>query len=481
MSAVRYTKLILLAAAGLYVTVWLYKNYVAVQNLYEVCEEKTETDEYHATQTKNKAKKKPKAKQNHDNDNDADEQKVNLMSDIPRFPVQVFVRMRPLVGLELSNHHQAVQHKVKKSKKKQTQTLILKNVFGRNNDRDKPFRGFKKIILPSHNNIATFKTCIISSQCFPSIFVGQRICAFAYGHTGSGKTHTIFGYREDNVPGMYQLFASRLFEDTRIKDADDIFIEVRFTELYQKKLRDLLSDTRQECFVREDEYGEVRIRADPVKCDDGQIKQYPITAIRVQSVNELIEVVSEGIQLRNVGHSSLHDKSSRSHAFLEFEIVSTQLIETRKLLIDKEAELLNYELKIEGGGSVQIRKEIQEIKGRLNSLRNDRDRAYVGGTMVFVDLAGNEYGRDVVNSSKQEERERKEINKSLMALKECIRGLHNKKAYVGYRNSKLTMYLRNYLRGEKSKAIMISNIGSSQEYAKQTINTLQYSQLVAKA
>eukprot|EP01083_Nonionella_stella_P039663 107865_1 len=418
MSSIRYTKLILLAAAGVYVTVWLYKNYVAVQDLYEVYEENNETDEHHmhATHTKTKAKKKkPKAKQNHNINNDAHEQKVHTISDVPKFPVQVFVRMRPLVGLELTNHHQSVQHKVKKSKKKQTQTLVLKNVFGRNNDRDKQFRGFKKIILPSHNNITTFKTCIISSQCFPSIFVGQRICAFAYGHTGSGKTHTIFGYKEDNVPGMYQLFASRLFEDTRIKDADDMFIEVRFTELYQGKLRDLLSDTRQECFVRENEYGEVHIRADPVKCDDGLLRQYPITAIRVQSVDELIEVVSEGIQLRNVGHSSLHDKSSRSHAFLEFEIVSAELIETRKLLIEKEAELMNYELKIEGGGAVQIREEIQEIKVTLNSLRNDKNRAYVGGTMVFVDLAGNEYGRDVVNSSKQEERERKEINKSLMA------------------------------------------------------------------
>ena len=101
--------------------------------------------------------------------------------------------------------------------------------------------------------------------------------------------------------------------------------------------------------------------------------------------------------------------------------------------------------------------------------------------MVFVDLAGNEYGRDVKSKDNQEERERIEINKSLLSLKECIRALHNDKNYVGYRNSKLTMYLRKYLSGKGCKAIMISNIGSSKEYTKQTINTLQYSQLVAKA
>ena len=122
-----------------------------------------------------------------------------------------------------------------------------------------------------------------------------------------------------------------------------------------------------------------------------------------------------------------------------------------------------------------------KIKKQIKKLTKNKDKPFIGGTMVFVDLAGNEYGRDVKNKDVQEERERNEINKSLLALKECIRALHLKKDYVGYRNSKLTMYLRKYLRGDDSKAIMISNIGSSQNYAKQTINTLQYSSLVAKA
>ena len=81
----------------------------------------------------------------------------------------------------------------------------------------------------------------------------------------------------------------------------------------------------------------------------------------------------------------------------------------------------------------------------------------------------------------QQEKERNEINKSLFALKECIRGLHNKKKRVPYRSSKLTMYLRKYLKGDGSKAIMITNIGPSKNFIKQTINTLQYCELVAKA
>jgi len=129
----------------------------------------------------------------------------------------------------------------------------------------------------------------------------------------------------------------------------------------------------------------------------------------------------------------------------------------------------------------RLKDRIKELKKIINALENDKEKPYISGKYVFVDLAGNEYGRDVTTKDKNEEKERNEINKSLFALKECIRGLHDKKKRVPYRGSKLTMYLRRYLKGEGTKAIMMANIGPSKNYTKQTINTLQYCQLVAKA
>ena len=328
------------------------------------------------------------------------------------------------------------------------------------------------------------------------------------------KTHTIFGYSKENVPGMYQLFARHVLNDTRIKDKKDIFIEIRFTELYQSKIRDLLSEDKAECFVRENSEGVINLRAQPKVCEDNKIRAYPITGVRVQTEEELLAVIADGVSSRNVGNSTLHDKSSRSHAFLEFELVSTELIEERNKMVEKEADILKLQIMIdsiksrmydkdlvdekylpwiEGLGIRDIEglrkemaehnKDLKHIQENLKRLTNDnrKDRGFIGGTMVFVDLAGNEYGRDVKNKDQQEERERNEINKSLLALKECIRALHNNKDYVGYRGSKLTMYLRTYLNGQDAKAIMIANIGSSQMYSKQSINTLHYSSLVAKA
>ena len=69
-----------------------------------------------------------------------------------------------------------------------------------------------------------------------------------------------------------------------------------------------------------------------------------------------------------------------------------------------------------------------------------------------------------------------EINKSLLALKECIRALDQKSQHVPFRASKLTMILRDSFIGtnEKNKIVMIACVSPGRISTDDTRNTLDY-------
>ena len=60
------------------------------------------------------------------------------------------------------------------------------------------------------------------------------------------------------------------------------------------------------------------------------------------------------------------------------------------------------------------------------------------GRLSFIDLAGSERGADTYDNDKRVRIEGAEINKSLLALKECIRALDGDARHVPFRGSKLT-------------------------------------------
>ena len=66
-----------------------------------------------------------------------------------------------------------------------------------------------------------------------------------------------------------------------------------------------------------------------------------------------------------------------------------------------------------------------------------------------------------------------EINKSLLALKECIRALDNDQIHIPFRGSKLTEVLRDSFVGN-SRTVMISCISPNAGSCEHTLNTLRY-------
>ena len=98
--------------------------------------------------------------------------------------------------------------------------------------------------------------------------------------------------------------------------------------------------------------------------------------------------------------------------------------------------------------------------------------------MSFIDLAGSERGADAADSKKETRMDGAEINKSLLALKECIRALDQSKKHKPFRGSKLTMVLKDSFQGGKCKTVMVANIGPTISCCEHTLNTLRYADRV---
>lgn len=98
----------------------------------------------------------------------------------------------------------------------------------------------------------------------------------------------------------------------------------------------------------------------------------------------------------------------------------------------------------------------------------------------MIDLAGSERAA-YTNNTGMRMREGANINKSLLALGNCINALsdiqkgkdHMKKIHVPYRNSKLTRLLKESLCGN-CRTVMICNISSAITAYEDTYNTLKY-------
>ena len=107
-------------------------------------------------------------------------------------------------------------------------------------------------------------------------------------------------------------------------------------------------------------------------------------------MDDVIKLITQGNNQRTSGQTSANAHSSRSHAV--FQII----------------------------------------------LRENKGRKPLFGKFSLIDLAGNERGADTNSANRQTRMEGAEINKSLLALKECIRALDLDKKHTPFRGSKLT-------------------------------------------
>ena len=104
------------------------------------------------------------------------------------------------------------------------------------------------------------------------------------------------------------------------------------------------------------------------------------------------------------------------------------------------------------------------------------------GRFSFIDLAGSERGSERGDSINQQVRlEGAEINKSLLALKECIRKIdQDSGAHLPFRQSKLTQVLKDSFISTtlKCRTCMIACISPDQASFEHSLNTLRYADRV---
>ncbi|KAL1334826.1 hypothetical protein HN51_063781 [Arachis hypogaea] len=258
----------------------------------------------------------------------------------------------------------------------------------------------------------------------PTIFRRTKATCFAYGQTGSGKTYTMqplpLRAAEDLVRQLHQ----PVYRNQKFK------LWLSYFEIYGGKLFDLLSDRKKLC-MREDGRQQV--------CIVG-LQEFEVSDVQI--VKEFIE---RGNAARSTGSTGANEESSRSHAIL-------QLV-------------------------VKRHNEVKESRRNNNNDGNEMKSGKVVGKISFIDLAGSERGADTTDNDRQTRIEGAEINKSLLALKECIRALDNDQIHIPFRGSKLTEVLRDSFVGN-SKTVMISCISPNAGSCEHTLNTLRYADRV---
>ena len=244
---------------------------------------------------------------------------------------------------------------------------------------------------------------------------GGVVTCFAYGQTGSGKTYTMVGIQDIAINNIFQIF------NDLGKRTNKIFtFYISFFEIYLGLLYDLLNN-RNKVQALEDKNQKVQI--------------YGLTEQRVSSPDELKSIIDFANTVRTTHNTVTNETSSRSHAICNF-VIKTQ--------------------------------------------NNNYEKEYA--KLSLVDLAGSERATETQSNDRNRLAEGADINKSLLALKECIRALDSRKKgnveqHVPFRNSKLTLVLRDSFLGKADlcKIIMISCVSPSNHSANHTINTLRYS------
>ncbi|KAK1163744.1 kinesin-like protein KIF19 [Acipenser oxyrinchus oxyrinchus] len=326
----------------------------------------------------------------------------------------VALRIRPLSEMEKEESASIVAHKV------DNQMVVLMDPMEDPDDILRANRSREKSYLfdVAFDYTATQEDVYRSTTkgLIEGLISGYNATVFAYGPTGCGKTYTMLG--TDREPGIYVQTLNDLFKAIE-ETSDDMqySVSMSYLEIYNEMIRDLLNPSAEFLDLREDSKGVIQVAG--------------ITEVSTINAKEIMQLLMKGNKQRTQEPTAANQTSSRSHAVLQVAVRQQS----------------------------RCRDILQEVRF---------------GRLFMIDLAGSERASQTQNRG-QRLKEGAHINRSLLALGNCINALSEKGGhkYVNYRDSKLTRLLKDSL-GGNSRTVMIAHISPASTAFEESRNTLAY-------
>ncbi|KAK3345861.1 P-loop containing nucleoside triphosphate hydrolase protein [Lasiosphaeria hispida] len=268
---------------------------------------------------------------------------------------------------------------------------------------------------------ATSQEELFSAEVAPHIkalFQGLDVTIFAYGVTGTGKTHTMRGGLKLAERGVIPRLLSNVFRRGKkiAKDSDGettVQVALSYYEIYNDKVFDLLEspDKRTPSGL-------------PLREKDGKTIVVGLSERACEDLKDFEKLYIESNNNRITAATKLNAHSSRSHAIL--------------------------------------RVKVTQVTGDM--VRES--------TASAIDLAGSEDNRRTENG-KERLIESAAINKSLFVLSQCIDAISRGDKRIPYRESKMTRILS--LGQNNGITIMILNLAPMRSYHLDTLSSLNVS------
>ncbi|KAM0277435.1 hypothetical protein ACHAQH_005799 [Verticillium albo-atrum] len=325
--------------------------------------------------------------------------------------VRVVARIRPLLAKELDR-----DTIVKADSTEEGKPATLVKIPNPKNESEEFSFAFNSV----YDQAAT-QEMLFSSEVSPhlkALFQGLDVTIFAYGVTGTGKTHTMRGGLKLADRGVIPRLLSGIYRRGKktMKDTDGqttVDVSLSYYEIYNDKVFDLMEspDKRQPSGL-------------PLREKDGKTIVVGLSERPCQDLKDFEKLYIEANNNRVTASTKLNAHSSRSHAILRVKVTQTT----------------------------------------GNTVRES--------TASAIDLAGSEDNRRTDNG-KERLVESAAINKSLFVLSQCIDAISRGDKRIPYRESKMTRILS--LGQNNGITIMILNLAPLRSYHLDTLSSLNVS------